>query len=167
MKQLCSLLSECNAATRYPVRIHLILQRTAKRIACSTWMLMIPFTSATGYFLGPFSEVIVVGVDWVQTTQNWSLAVADSGNGKSQACRKLSKVVDAVEEVINEEMKKHLLEKLNPDGDWDEDCEDYKSLMQNTVWLRIRIDGAVSSFDIRLYYSCLKLSKSVLPSCLT
>ena len=155
MKQISSLLSEENAATNFPVRVHEILQRTAGRIACSTWMLMIPFTSATGYFLGPFSEVIVAGVDWIQTTQNWSLAVGDSGNGKSQACKKLTKVIDAVEEVINQDMKKHLLQKLNPDGDLDEDSEDYKNLMQNTTWLRIRIDGAVSTqvFGRRLAYN--------------
>ncbi|GAQ93068.1 hypothetical protein KFL_012810020 [Klebsormidium nitens] len=83
-----------------------------KRIGVSSWMLMVPMTSCASYFLGPKAVVEIEGLDWKSNLIHWGFCVGPSGFGKSQAYQKISKNIDLVERIINDEIMEHLMYRL-------------------------------------------------------
>jgi hypothetical protein len=82
LRAITALLTDENVMESFPAALSDVICRMAKRIAVSPWMLAVPLTSI---FLGPKSEMKVLNYDWQTNTLSWTLVIAHSGCGKSQA----------------------------------------------------------------------------------
>lgn len=107
-------------------------------------------TTAASYFLGPNAVVVIDGVDWSSKLIHWGFCVGPSGFGKSQAHQKVSKNIDVVERLINDEIKEHVLKHLDPDI-YKEGSHDLEKVLSETKFVKVKMDGAVSNATILSY----------------
>ncbi|GAQ92740.1 hypothetical protein KFL_011160020 [Klebsormidium nitens] len=141
-RAVCLIVDDENAKSSFPPEVLKMLHRMGKRIGVSAWMLMVPMTSCASYFLGPNALVEVDGVDWKSNLIHWGFCVGPSGFGKSQAYQKISKNIDVVERIINDEIMEHILKDLDRQV-YKEGSSEFEKLMSEIKFLKVKMDGAM------------------------